>query len=181
MDIKVEYMTYAINKISVDKLHNMTKIDKELLEKFQEHKSDYDISKHFWTLTLKQAHDLTVAGRNQKAYYDSKQLEYAKGILEDIKQSQTDTEYFFKNDGKVLCNKDTYNLWSAYSHENNGQRFYGIYADVVGQLDSRNASDEEITRNIAEVLKYGSFVKVNRNELKTTETGLLVGSKIYVL
>lgn len=88
----------------------------------------------------------------------------AKELLEQIKNNEV--QYAIVDDkGAVYCNQDTDNIMDIYglTDEEDGH-FYGVYSDILGQIDSRGADDERILKSIELMLSLGKPVK--RSELK---------------
>ncbi len=88
----------------------------------------------------------------------------AKELLKEIKNNEV--QYAIVDDkGAVYCDQDTDNIMDIYglSDEEDGH-FYGVYSDILGQVDSRGADDERILKSIELMLSLGKPVK--RSELK---------------
>ena len=87
----------------------------------------------------------------------------AKELLEEIKNNEV--QYAIVDDkGAVYCNHETDNIMDIYglTDEEDGH-FYGVYSDILGQVDSRGADDERILKSIELMLSLGEAVK--RSEL----------------
>ena len=87
----------------------------------------------------------------------------ATELLEQIKNNEVQYA-IVDNGGAVFCNRDTDNVMDIYgfTDEENGH-FYGVYSDILGQVDSRNVSDERILKSIELMLSLGKAVR--RSEL----------------
>ncbi|MFP3767650.1 hypothetical protein U5M32_06085 [Streptococcus sp. TATVAM-FAB35] len=88
----------------------------------------------------------------------------AKELLEEIKNNEV--QYAIVDDkGAVFCDEETGNIMDiyGYSDDENGH-FYGVYSEILGQVDSRGADDERILKSIELMLSLGKAVK--RSELK---------------
>lgn len=87
----------------------------------------------------------------------------AAELLDQIKNN--DVNYAIVNDkGAAYCDRDTDNIMDIYgcSDDENGH-FYGVYSEILGQVDSRGADDERILKSIELMLSLGKAVK--RSEL----------------
>lgn len=87
----------------------------------------------------------------------------ATELLEQIKNNEV--QYAIVNEkGDVYCNEGTDNIMDIYglTDEEDGH-FYGVYSDILGQIDSRTSDDERILKAIELMLSLGKAVR--RSEL----------------
>lgn len=87
----------------------------------------------------------------------------ATELLEQIKNNEV--QYAIVNDkGAVFCDEETGNIMDIYGYsDDENDHFYGVYSEILGQVDSRGADDERILKSIELMLSLGEVVK--RSEL----------------